>query len=79
MNIIILLIRSVGYTGKIMTDNKPKDMELFKKQSCYIMQEDHLHEKLTVREAMEFASKLKCLILSLDKDKINMVKIKLNS
>lgn len=58
-----------------MTNDTPLEMESFKKQSCYIMQEDQLHEQLTVREAMEFASKLKCLTLSLDENKLKMVNI----
>jgi len=40
------------------------------------MQEDQLHVQLTVREAMEFASKLKCLTLSLNASKLKIVKIK---
>lgn len=79
LNIIILSIRSSGYTGTILTNNKPQEMETFKKKSCYIMQEDQLHEQLTIREAMKFASKLKCLTLSLDECKIEMVRIELKS
>lgn len=50
-------------------------MESFKKQSCFIMQEDQLHMQLTIREALEFASKLKGLTLSLNASKHNMVRI----
>jgi len=38
------------------------------------MQEDQLHMQLTVREAIEFASKLKCLTLSLNASKLKMVR-----
>jgi len=58
----------------IFINNKPQDLESFQKQSCYIMQEDQLHVQLTVREAMEFASKLKCLTLSLNACKHKMVR-----
>lgn len=42
------------------------------------MQEDHLHEQLSVREAMEFAYKLKYLTLSLNSDKHKIVGKHLN-
>ncbi|XP_022181268.1 ATP-binding cassette sub-family G member 4-like isoform X2 [Myzus persicae] len=57
----------------IFINDKPLEMESFQKQSCYIMQEDQLHVQLTVREAMEFASKLKCLTLSLNASKLKMI------
>lgn len=38
------------------------------------MQEDQLYGELTVREAMEFASKLKCLTLLLNGNQHKMVK-----
>lgn len=58
-----------------MINDNPQELVSFKKQSCYIMQDDQLQEQLTVREAMEFASKLKCLTLSLDANKLKMVNI----
>lgn len=68
------MIRTSGYTGTILTNNKPLQLSFFKKQSCYIMQEDQLHLQLTVRESMMFASKLKCLTLSLDTNQLRTVK-----
>lgn len=77
--VIILLkyyfLRSSGYSGTILANDKPQELESFKKQSCYIMQEDQLHMQLTIREAIEFASKLKCLTLSLNPCKHKMVNI----
>lgn len=58
-----------------MANGKPQELESFKKQSCYIMQEDQLHMQLTIREAIEFALKLKCLTLSLNPCKHKMVNI----
>ncbi|KAL5234981.1 hypothetical protein ACI65C_002391 [Semiaphis heraclei] len=65
--------KTSGYSGKIFINDKPQVLETFQKQSCYIMQEDQLHVQLTVREAMEFASKLKCLTLSLNASKLKMI------
>ncbi|CAH1710924.1 unnamed protein product [Aphis gossypii] len=65
--------KTSGYSGTIFINNKPQELKSFKKQSCYIMQEDQLHVQLTVREAMEFASKLKCLTLSLNANKLKMI------
>lgn len=75
MKIIFYYLRTNGCTGTILTNNKPLELESFKKQSCYVMQEDQLHMQLTVREAMEFASKLKYLTLKLNAWKHKMVKI----
>lgn len=71
------MIRTSGYTGTILTNNEPRELEFFKTQSCYIMQEDRLHLQLTIREYMIFASKLKCSTLSLDTNKLKMVKLEL--
>lgn len=73
--ITIYYLRTNGCTGTILTNNKPQELESFKKQSCYVMQEDQLHVQLTIREAMEFASKLKYLTLILNEWNHKMVKI----
>ncbi|XP_060876921.1 ATP-binding cassette subfamily G member 4-like [Metopolophium dirhodum] len=65
--------KTSGYSGTIFINDKPQELESFQKQSCYIMQEDQLHKQLTVREAIEFASKLKCLTLSLNASKLKMI------
>lgn len=72
--IYLFIIRTNGCTGTILINNKPQDLEFFKKQSCYIMQEDQLHLQLTVRESMIFASKLKCFTFSLDANQLKIVK-----
>ncbi|XP_025203167.1 ATP-binding cassette sub-family G member 4-like isoform X2 [Melanaphis sacchari] len=65
--------KTSGYSGTILINDKPRELESFQKQSCYIMQEDQLHMQLTVREAIEFASKLKNLTLSLNTSKLKMI------
>ncbi|XP_017879116.1 ATP-binding cassette sub-family G member 1-like [Ceratina calcarata] len=45
--------------GHISVNGRPRDVEYFKKMSCYIMQEDLLQPWLTVYEAMHFAVDLK--------------------
>lgn len=69
------MIRTGGFTGSILINGEPQELESFKKHSCYIMQEDQLYEQLTVREAMEFASKLKYSTLSINPQKHKMVNI----
>lgn len=69
------MIRTGGSSGSILINDEPQELKSFKKHSCYIMQEDQLHEELTIREAMEFASKLKYLTLSLNSQKHKMVNI----
>ncbi|XP_029159286.1 ATP-binding cassette sub-family G member 1-like [Nylanderia fulva] len=45
--------------GAININQKPRNMQEFKKMSCYIMQNDLFQPKLTVMEAMSFAADLK--------------------
>ncbi|XP_070149809.1 ATP-binding cassette sub-family G member 1 isoform X1 [Polyergus mexicanus] len=45
--------------GSININGQPRNMQEFKKMSCYIMQEDLVQPKLTVIEAMSFAADLK--------------------
>lgn len=42
-----------------MVNHKDRDPVKFKKQSCYIQQDDYLRSELTVAEAMNFAMNLK--------------------
>lgn len=48
-----------GATGSINVNGKSGDANYFKKNSCYIMQEDLVQPKLTILEAMSFAIDLK--------------------
>ncbi|XP_050431659.1 ATP-binding cassette sub-family G member 1-like [Adelges cooleyi] len=68
-----------NYSGTILINNKLRDIKLFKKQSCYIMQEDHLYNEFTINEAMEFAMKLKNSVLMLDSRKLKMIDDILNN
>jgi ATP-binding cassette, subfamily G (WHITE), member 1 len=46
-------------SGSILINGQERNVEMFKKQSTYIMQEENLHSNLTIREAMRFAIKFK--------------------
>ncbi|XP_050450728.1 ATP-binding cassette sub-family G member 1-like isoform X2 [Cataglyphis hispanica] len=46
-------------SGSININGQPRNMQEFKKMSCYIMQNDLVQPKLTVIEAMSFAADLK--------------------
>lgn len=45
--------------GSIQVNGKPRDLNSFRKQSTYIMQEQNIHPLLTLRETMHFSMKLK--------------------
>lgn len=45
--------------GSIKVNDKPRDLNSFRKRSTYIMQEQNLHSLLTLRETMNFSMKLK--------------------
>jgi len=45
--------------GQILTNGHPRNMQLFKKLSSYIMQEDLLQPRLTVLESLSYAARLK--------------------
>ncbi|KAK9730384.1 ABC-2 type transporter [Popillia japonica] len=48
-----------GISGELLVDSKIRNEDLFRKQSCYIMQDDNLQPLLTVKEAMGVAACLK--------------------
>ncbi|CAH0561473.1 unnamed protein product [Brassicogethes aeneus] len=48
-----------GIKGKLLVNNDAREESLFRKQSCYIMQDDNLQPLLTVDEAMTIAANLK--------------------
>ncbi|EFN78568.1 ATP-binding cassette sub-family G member 4 [Harpegnathos saltator] len=45
--------------GTVNINGQPRDINEFKKMSCYIMQQDLVQPKLTILEAMTFAADLK--------------------
>lgn len=55
----IIRFSSVGVTGDIYVNGRPRNKHLFHKLSCYIMQDDLVQMGLTVNEAMNVAANLK--------------------
>ncbi|XP_050541920.1 ATP-binding cassette subfamily G member 4-like [Daktulosphaira vitifoliae] len=62
-----------GFNGTILINKEFRDLNLFKKQSCYIMQEEQLYSQLTVKEAMLFAAQLKFSTRTLDSNKLKLI------
>lgn len=58
LNILSGFITS-NVEGSIRVNGKPRDLNTFRKQSTYIMQEENLHSLLTLRETMNLSIKLK--------------------
>uniref|UniRef100_A0A2S2RAU7 ATP-binding cassette sub-family G member 1 n=1 Tax=Sipha flava TaxID=143950 RepID=A0A2S2RAU7_9HEMI len=58
MNILAGYVSS-DIKGQILTNGHPRNMQLFKKLSSYIMQEDLLQPRLTVIESLSYAARLK--------------------
>ncbi|XP_026470958.1 ATP-binding cassette sub-family G member 1-like [Ctenocephalides felis] len=72
VNILSGLITS-GSTGCIRTNGVAREMKRFRKMSSYIMQDDLLQPRLTVRESMEIAVELKLGHSVDEKDKAAVV------
>ncbi|VVC39714.1 Hypothetical protein CINCED_3A018409 [Cinara cedri] len=58
-----------GVSGTLKLNNQPRDEKLFRKLSCYIMQEDKIQPMLTLNELMMFAAELKLSNNTLMKEK----------
>lgn len=46
-------------SGQIYVNGVPRDMLTFRKLSCYIIQDDHVLDRFTVKELVTIASRLK--------------------
>ncbi|GBP74155.1 ATP-binding cassette sub-family G member 1 [Eumeta japonica] len=53
------VMESVGVSGELLINGRPRDEKSFQKASCYITQEDLLQPLLTVKETMDVAAGLK--------------------
>ncbi|KAI5745247.1 hypothetical protein M8J76_009486 [Diaphorina citri] len=51
--------RSNGVTGQILTNGHSRNINAFRRVSCYIQQDDRLQPLLTVRESMDSAADFK--------------------
>lgn len=66
--------RTSGVSGKLLVNGEARDESTFRKQSCYIMQNDNLQPLLTVYEAMTVAANLKLSPKNTHKEKQSKVK-----
>jgi ABC-type multidrug transport system ATPase subunit len=67
--------RITGVTGSVILDGKERNMDAFRRLSCYITQDDRLQPLLTVRENMQIAGDLKLSGDVSRKEKDNIVSI----
>ncbi|XP_034242718.1 ATP-binding cassette sub-family G member 4 [Thrips palmi] len=51
--------RLTGVSGDVMVNGRPRNLDRFRRMSCYIQQDDRLHALLTVQENMSLAARLK--------------------
>jgi ABC-type multidrug transport system ATPase subunit len=76
--LILLIInnencRTSGVGGTLLVNGEVRDESTFRKQSCYIMQNDNLQPLLTVHEAMTVAANLKLSAKNTHKEKQSKV------
>lgn len=62
--------------GTLKLNSEVRDEKLFRKLSCYIMQEDKIQPMLTLNEVMMFAAELKLSNGTLTKEKQMIVSTK---
>ncbi|KAI2474101.1 ATP-binding cassette sub-family G member 1 isoform X2 [Diabrotica virgifera virgifera] len=60
---------TTGILGEVLVNDEPRNNVAFRKQSCYIMQNDDLQPLLTVLESMRVAADLMLTASKTDKDK----------
>jgi ATP-binding cassette subfamily G (WHITE) protein 1 len=63
-----------GVGGTLLVNGEVRDESTFRKQSCYIMQNDNLQPLLTVHEAMTVAANLKLSAKNTHKEKQSKIK-----
>lgn len=51
--------KQTNVNGAVYVNGRIRNLDLFRKMTCYITQDDHLHTLLTVQENMEIASDFK--------------------
>lgn len=68
-----LFDRIAGMKGSITINGQERNLNTYKKLSCYIMQDNQLHANLTVEEAMKVATNLKLEKSTSKSDKETMV------
>lgn len=67
-----------GVSGTLKINSQVRDEKMFRKLSCYIMQEDKIQPMLTLNEVMMFAAELKLSNNTLTKEKQMIVSTKIN-
>ncbi|KAJ8922887.1 hypothetical protein NQ315_007922 [Exocentrus adspersus] len=65
---------NAGVTGQRFINDEVRNENAFRKQSCYIMQDDNLQPLLTVQESMTIAANLKMSYMYSQKEKHNRIK-----
>lgn len=75
---VIILSSYKGVSGTLKINSQVRDEKMFRKLSCYIMQEDKIQPMLTLNEVMMFAAELKLSNNTMKKEKQMIVSIDIN-